>query len=100
MSLSAEDITMGYIDRELHTDADGELLDAYSRTVSRAVELVGPSVAQITVGANGCGGEGAGFVISPDGLIVTNNHVVSDAKTVRVYMPDGFSSEARVLGRD
>ena len=91
---------MGYIDRELHAEADSELLDAYSRTVSRAVELVGPSVAQITVGEKGRGGQGSGFVISPDGLIVTNNHVVSDAKTVRVYMPDGFSSEARVLGRD
>jgi S1-C subfamily serine protease len=100
MSLSAEDMTMGYIDRELHAEADSELLDAYSRTVSHAVELVGPSVAQITVGANGRGGQGSGFVISPDGLVITNNHVVSDAKTVRVYMPDGFSSEARVLGRD
>ena len=91
---------MGYIDREIHAAPDGDLLDTYSTTVARAVDLVGPSVAQITVGAEGRGGLGSGFVISPDGLIVTNNHVVSDAKTVRVHMPDGFSSEARVLGRD
>lgn len=91
---------MGYIDRSIDAANDGGLLDAYSQTVSRAVELVGPSVAQITVGAGGRGGQGSGFVISPDGLIVTNNHVVSDARTVRVYMPDGFSGEARVLGRD
>ena len=91
---------MGYIDRNISAEPDGELLDAYSRTVSRAVELIGPAVAQITVGADGRGGQGSGFVISPDGLVVTNNHVVSDNKTARVFMQDGFSSEARVLGRD
>jgi len=91
---------MGHFDREFHTAPDGELLDAYSQTISRAVELIGPSVAQITVGANGRGGQGSGFVISPDGLIVTNNHVVADAKSVRVRMQDGVASEARVLGRD
>lgn len=91
---------MGYIDRNITADPDGDLLDAYSRTVSRAVELIGPAVAQITVGANGRAGQGSGFVISPDGLVVTNNHVVSDSKAARVYMQDGFSSEARVLGRD
>lgn len=91
---------MGYIDRNISAEPDSELLDAYSKTVSRAVELIGPAVAQITVGANGRGGQGSGFVISPDGLVVTNNHVVSDNKTARVFMQDGFSSEARVLGRD
>lgn len=91
---------MGYIDRNIAAEPDSELLDAYSRTVSRAVEMIGPAVAQITVGADGRGGQGSGFVISPDGLVVTNNHVVSDNKTARVYMQDGFSSEARVLGRD
>lgn len=91
---------MGYIDKNITADPDGALLDAYSRTVSHAVERIGPAVAQITVGAKGRGGQGSGFVISPDGLIVTNNHVVSDNKTARVYMQNGFSSEARVLGRD
>ncbi|CAN7686018.1 S1C family serine protease [Rhizobium sp. LjRoot254] len=91
---------MGHIDREFHTAPDRQLLDAYSQTISHAVELIGPSVAQITVGANGRGGQGSGFVISPDGLIVTNNHVVADAKSVRVRMQDGVASEARVLGRD
>ena len=65
--LSAEDITMDYIDRKLHAEPDGELLDSYSRPVSRVVELIGPSVAQITVGANRRGGHGSGFVIRPDG---------------------------------
>lgn len=91
---------MGYFDRDIKAATDGELLDVYSQTVAAAVERIGPAVAQIRVGNEGRGGQGSGFVISPDGLIVTNNHVVADAKTVRVHMQDGFSSEARVLGRD
>jgi S1-C subfamily serine protease len=90
---------MGYVDNNIHATPDGTLLDAYSEAVSRAVELIGPSVSQIRT-TGGRGGQGSGFVISPDGLIVTNNHVVADAKSVRLKMPDGFSGEARVLGRD
>jgi S1-C subfamily serine protease len=45
-------------------------------------------------------GRGLGFVIAPDGLVVTNFHVVGDARTMRVSMPDGASREGRVLGRD
>jgi S1-C subfamily serine protease len=90
---------VGYVDNNIHATPDGTLLDAYSEAVSRAVELIGPSVSQIRT-TGGRGGQGSGFVISPDGLIVTNNHVVADAKSVRLKMPDGFSSEARVLGRD
>jgi hypothetical protein len=45
-------------------------------------------------------GQGSGFVIAPDGLIVTNFHVVGDARAARIAMPDGTSTEGRVLGRD
>jgi S1-C subfamily serine protease len=48
----------------------------------------------------GRGGHGSGFAISPDGLIVTNNHVVDDAKTVRIKTAEGLTTEGRVLGRD
>jgi S1-C subfamily serine protease len=90
---------MGYIDREVHAEPDGDLLDSYSATVTRAVDLIGPAVSQIaTYGSHA--GQGSGFAISPDGLLVTNNHVVADARTVRLKMPDGSSGEGRVLGRD
>ena len=82
---------------------DSILLDAYSSTVAGVVDRVGPAVSRIErIGANGQkgNGHGSGFVISPDGLIVTNNHVVEDARTVRISMPDGFAGEGRVLGRD
>ncbi len=81
------------------TLADGTLLDAYSTTVADAVDRIGPAVCRIER-IGGQGGHGSGFVIAPDGLVVTNFHVVGDAKTVRVSMPDGASSEGRVLGRD
>jgi len=85
---------VGYFDRNIRADA--ELLDAYSSTVAGAVDRVGPAVARI----ERAGGHGSGFVISPDGLVVTNNHVVEDARLVRVTLPDGLSGEGRVLGRD
>lgn len=89
---------MGYFDKGIQPD-DAGLLDAYSQTVANAVDRVGPAVSRIER-VGGKGGHGSGFVISPDGLIVTNHHVVEDARTVRIATPDGFSGEGRVLGRD
>ncbi|TIN91691.1 MAG: trypsin-like serine protease [Mesorhizobium sp.] len=80
-------------------ELDDTLLDAYSTTVADAVDRIGPAVCRIER-VGGQGGHGSGFVIAPDGLVVTNFHVVGDARTVRVSMPDGASSEGRVLGRD
>ncbi len=80
--------------------ADDVLLDAYSRAVTAAVEDVGPAVCRIETPPEGRAGVGSGFVISPDGLVVTNSHVVGQAGSVRVIVPDGSAAEARVLGRD
>lgn len=90
---------MSQVARNLQADNDALLLDSYSRSVADAVDRVGPAVARIEhVGQKA--GHGSGFVISPDGLIVTNSHVVGDARTVRVMTPDGGSAEGRVLGSD
>jgi S1-C subfamily serine protease len=75
---------------------DDQLLDAYSTTVSDVAEAVGPTVCRVESGK----GHGSGVVLSPDGLVVTNSHVVGEAKTVRLVLPDGARLEARVLGRD
>ena len=45
-------------------------------------------------------GAGTGFVIAPDGVIVTNNHVVAGAQTIEVVFADDRKMPARVLGRD
>ncbi len=76
--------------------APDDLLDAYSRAVTEAVEIVGPAVVKIS----GKGGDGSGAIFTPDGLILTNAHVVSSARRPRVMLPDGRSFEADVIGRD
>ncbi len=43
---------------------------------------------------------GSGFVISADGYIVTNHHVVDGADKLTVKMPDGKTYEARLIGTD
>jgi len=90
---------MGFIDREIESGNDAALLDAYSSSVASAVDVVGPAVSRIER-AEGRAGHGSGFAISPDGLVVTNNHVVDDAKRVRITTPDGSEVPGRVVGRD
>jgi S1-C subfamily serine protease len=90
---------MGFIDRDIQPSSDAGLLDAYSQSVSSAVDVVGPAVSRIER-LGGRAGHGSGFAISPDGLVVTNNHVVDDAKAVRIKTPEGATVEGRVLGRD
>jgi len=83
---------------------ESDLLDAYSQAVVRAVELVGPSVVTIETGRDatrrGLGGQGSGFVVAPDGLILTNSHVVHKAHSIHVSLPDGRRLPAEMIGED
>ena len=81
---------------------DGDLLDAYSNAVVRAVEHVGPSVVRIhpMLEDPRMQGVGSGFAIAEGGLILTNSHVVQGANRFIVITAEGRSLTARCVGDD
>src|SRR6202158_6410424 len=84
---------------------DQALLDAYSNAVIEVTERVGPAVVRVETGstvrnARERGGLGSGIVISPDGLVLTNSHVVGSSKQIRLRDNEGIVTDARVLGVD
>jgi S1-C subfamily serine protease len=84
---------------------DLELLDAYSRTVVGVVNQVGGAVVSITAGKEMQRGAervatGSGALITPDGYIITNDHVVSAGGEVHITLSDGSQYGARIVGKD
>ncbi|MGZ4764539.1 MAG: S1C family serine protease [Ilumatobacteraceae bacterium] len=68
--------------------------------VSALISSALPGVVSISVELNGGQGAGTGFVISSDGEIATNAHVVADASKIDVKFADGSTASAKVLGVD
>jgi len=79
---------------------DDQALDAYSLTISRVFESTGPAVVHIERGNNSTAGSGSGFLITPDGFIVTNSHVVHGAKNLTVTLASGEVLPAYLVGDD
>jgi S1-C subfamily serine protease len=91
---------------------DGDALNAYSRSVIRAVEAVGPAVVKVDVArrtkprpggharAEVAEGSGSGFVFANDGLILTNSHVVDRGTDLAVTLPDSRQLGADLVGQD
>jgi S1-C subfamily serine protease len=85
--------------------ADDSLLDAYSQTVSGVVESARNAVVNIRVRQSGSAGRqgesgGSGFIITPDGYIMTNSHVVHGAGEIQVALADGRTYPAATAGDD
>jgi S1-C subfamily serine protease len=93
-----------------HAPDDADLLDAYSQAVIGAVDIVSPAVVGIEATraktsdhpshAPGQGGAGSGFLFAPEGLIVTNSHVVDGARNLRVTASDGRTFVGDIIGED
>jgi S1-C subfamily serine protease len=92
------------------TTSDRQLLDAYSGTITRVVKNVSQAVVHIKILRRTIHpatkkmiemeGSGSGFVISSDGYIVTNNHVIENARSIKVAFADGIELNGTLIGTD
>lgn len=83
---------------------DVALMDAYSKAVVDVVDAVSPAVVHVQVrstrGGRAGQGSGSGVIVSPDGLVLTNNHVIAGAQSITLAQGDGQRFGARLIGRD
>lgn len=80
---------------------DDALLDAYSAAVMGVFDALGPAVVSLSVTAGrGRGGHGSGFLVTPDGYVLTNHHVIDGGVEITALVPDGRSIAAIPVGSD
>src|SRR5262249_27349231 len=80
--------------------SESEALDAFSQVVVRVSEVLRPAVVNISGERGERGGSGSGFLFTPDGFLLTNHHVVQNARRLRIRAHDGRELGGRVVGAD
>src|SRR5919109_5088073 len=98
-----DNITSSERDASAVPPDDQALLDAYSRAVIDVVDRVGPAVVRLdlkTRDERRNGGTGSGVIVAPDGLVLTNSHVVGGGTRVQITTIEGRHLDARVMGDD
>jgi len=102
----ADEAPSAFASAEPRSPSDAELRDAYSAAVIAAVERVAPAVVHLKVAHRRRGrsspreGAGSGFLITPDGYLITNSHVAGGATAIEVTLPDGRRVDADIVGDD
>jgi S1-C subfamily serine protease len=98
--LSDNDSTLSTVSTS--TELDGERLDVYSRTISGVARFASEAVVQIqgVSAKDKPTGSGSGFIISSDGFVVTNHHVIAKADKISISLQDGRSMPAKIIGVD
>ena len=105
MQISSEEYSDQNRARLRKVEDDSFLLDAYSQAVVSTTEKVSPAVVNIKVqkntrGRSGSGAGGSGFIISPEGFIVTNCHVAENSEKIEVELQDGRTFPSDLVGLD
>jgi putative serine protease PepD len=94
------DATKGLISSGVNLVSSTSTIERSPDSVAGIAARVLPSVVSIETMSKDGGGSGSGFVIDPNGYLLTNNHVVADALTIKVILNDGREYAAKILGRD
>jgi len=94
------DATKGLISSGVNLVSSTSTIERSPDSVAGLAARVLPSVVSIETTSSDGGSTGSGFVIDPNGYLLTNNHVVADAITIKVMLNDGREFAAKILGRD